>query len=120
MDAIGQHLDAQFSADQAAQRRGRPESLIVAASRVERDTQTRLPDPLGEMLYIVRQIETAALLARLDNHDASRMRNRLRLQRSDCAEAREHRVTVVGAAASIKTLAIEHRLPRAETRAPAR
>src|ERR1700722_17608667 len=102
MDAFGQHLDAQFSADQAAQRRGRPELLIVAASRVERDTQTRLPDPLGEMLYIMWQIETAALLTRLDNHNASRMRNRLRLKRSDRAETREHRVTIVGAAASVK------------------
>src|SRR6267143_4283174 len=118
MDAFGEHLDAEFSADQAAQRCRRPELLIVAASRIESDTQARLPDTAGEMLYIMRQVETAALFASLDDDDASRVRNRMRLQRADRAETREHRVAIVGAATTIKTFALEHRLPRTETLAP--
>src|SRR6266851_1596880 len=118
MDTFGENLDAEFSADQAAQRCRRPELVVIAASRIQRDAQAWLPDTLTEMLNIMRQVETAALFASLDDDDASRMRNRMRLQRTDRAETREHRVPIVGAAAAIKTIALEHRIPRAETSTP--
>ena len=74
----------------------------------------------GEMLYIMRQVEAAAFLAGLDDDDASRMFDRVRLQRADCAEAREHRVAVVGAAAAVQAVALEHRIPRPQPFAPSR
>src|SRR5260370_9458135 len=120
MNPLSKPPQPEFSAAQAAQRCSRPELFVVAASRVQRDTQARLPDPVSKMIDIMWQVETPALFARLDNHDASRMRNRLRLQRSDRAETREHRVAVVGAAAAIKTIALEHRSPRTETLSPSR
>ena len=43
----------------------------------------------------------------------------LRLQRGDRGERREHRVTVVGAAAAVQLAVLEHRGPRAEPFAPA-
>src|SRR4029077_13044274 len=118
MDAFGKNLDAQFSADQAAQRCRRPKLLVIAASRIQRDAQAQLPSAATRILYKMRQIEAAALFASLDDDDASRMRNRVRLERADRAEACEHRVSIVGAAAAIKTIALEHRIPRTETLAP--
>ena len=68
----------------------------------------------------MREIEAAALFASLDDDDASRMRHRVRLQRTDRAETREGRVAVVGAAAAVKTIAFDHRTPRAQPFAPSR
>ncbi len=65
-----------LSADQPAQRGRQPELFVVAASGVERDAQAGLPDARREMLDVVRQIEAAAFLACLDDHDASRMLDR--------------------------------------------
>src|SRR5258705_13654242 len=98
MNAFGENLDAEFSADQAAQRCRRPELLVIAASGIKRDTQARLPDTPREMLYIMWQGETAALFASLDDDDASRMRNRIRLERADRAETREHPAPIAGPA----------------------
>src|SRR5882762_7410779 len=120
MDAFGENLDAEFSADQAAQRCRRPELLVIAASGIQRDTQARLPDTPRQMLYIMRQVETAALFASLDDDDASRVRNRVRLQRADRAETREHRVAIVGAATSLKSFRLWYWSPSAGTFAPTR
>src|SRR5258705_12117947 len=64
------------------------------------------------------QVQTAGFFASLDDDDASPMRNRIRLERADRAETRKRRVSIVGAAAAIKTIALEHRIPRTETVAP--
>ena len=120
MHALGEHVDLEFPADQAAQRCCQPELLVIAASRVQRDAQARLPDAGRQMLDVVREIEAAAFFASLDDHHASRVSNRVRLQRADRAQTREHRVPVVSAAAAIQTLAVEHRLPRTQPFAPSR
>src|SRR5271166_991732 len=120
MHALGEHLDLEFAADQSAQRSRQPELFVVAAARVQRDTQARLPDTGSEVLYIMREIEAAAFFARLDDDDASRVRYRVRLQRADRAEAREHRVAIVGAAAAIQTIALAHRVPWSQPLTPSR
>src|SRR2546421_9897526 len=53
-------------------------------------------------------------LARLDQHDAARVRHALRLQRLDRRERGEGRVAVVGGAAAVELVAAPHRRPRAE------
>src|SRR5579872_6079592 len=71
------------------------------------------------MVDVRRQVEAAALLACLDNDDASRMRNPLLFQRGDRAQAREHRVAVVGGTAPVEAVAFELRRPCIEVGAPA-
>ncbi len=68
----------------------------------------------------MREIEAAAFLASLDNHDASRVLDRVGLQRTNRTEAREHRIAVVGTAATVQTIAFAHRIPWAEPFAPSR
>ena len=70
------------------------------------------------MIDVERQVEAAAFLAGFDHNRAARMRDRLRLQRADSREAREHRIAVVRGAASIKAAVLQHRRPRSETRVP--
>ena len=58
--------------------------------------------PRRERVEIRGQVVAAALLAGLDEPDAARVGDALRLQRGDRGERREHRVAVVGAAASVE------------------
>ena len=82
-------------------------------------TRRRCADPVGERLDVGRQVGRTRLLARLDQHDAPRVRTAGGAHRLDRGQARERRVPVVGAAAPVQAVALEHRRPRAEPLAPA-
>ena len=77
MDPLRQHLDRECAADQSTQRRRTPKLVVSTAPRVQSDHQAGLAEAIAQMLDIVRQVEAAALLARLDQHDAARVRYRL-------------------------------------------
>ena len=120
MHALGQDLDAERSAGEAAQRRRRPEPLVVAAAGIEADHEVHGAHPRREQFEIGRQVVAAALLAGFDHADAARVRDALRLQRADGGQRCEQGVTVIGAAAPVELAVLQHRQPRAQTFAPAR
>ncbi len=68
------------AAGETAQRRRRPQPLVVAAARIEPDDEVDASHPRREQLEIRRQVVAAALLARFDHADAARVRDALRLQ----------------------------------------
>src|SRR5262249_29420828 len=59
-----------------------------------------------------------AFLARLDEPDASRTRDTLRIQRLDRGDGREDRIAVVGATPSIEATLFVNRRPRTEALPP--
>src|SRR5580698_5170203 len=119
MHALGEHIDRQRTDDVSAQRAGEPEPLVVAGLRVETHHETWSSDIGGERLDVRRQVDAAALLARLDEHDAARVRDIVRLQRRDGRERGEDGIAVVGGASAIQAAVAEHRLPGSETLLPA-
>src|SRR5262249_58718720 len=56
VDALLQDLDAEVAGEQPAQRRRRPELVVVAAARVEADDEARLADPRLQRVDVVRQV----------------------------------------------------------------
>ena len=119
MHAFLQHLDREVATGQAAQRSRAPQLLVVAAARIQAHHQRRLADAPGEVVDIGGQVVAAGFLAGLDQHDAARVRHVLRLQCQDRGQRAEDRVAIVGAAASIQAVALDHRLPWAEVVVPA-
>ena len=75
--ALGEQLDLEVAADEPAQRRRRPQLVVVAAARVEADDEARLADARREVLDVGGQVVAAALLAGLDQDDAARVRDAL-------------------------------------------
>src|SRR5215472_3262885 len=105
----------------SAARSGRaPELLVVAAARVEADDEVRLADALRVRLHVGGQIGAAALLARLDEHDQTRMRRPCLLHRLDGCEGAEGRVAVVLSPAPVQAIAAAHGDPRAQALRPSR
>src|SRR5215472_13800634 len=104
----------------AARSGGAPELLVVAAARVEADDEVGLADALRVRLHVRGQIGTAALLARLDEHDQTRMRRSCLLHRLDGREGAEGRVAVVLSAAPVEAIAAAHGDPRAQPLRPPR
>src|SRR5262249_14327188 len=117
--AFVEHLHAQVAAGHAAQRRGQPELVVVAAAGIEADDERRLADARGQMIDVVRQVVAAGFFARLDHDHAARVRRPLLLQRENRGERAEQRVAVVGGAATVQAVALDDRLPRTEVRGPA-
>ena len=119
MHAFLQHLDREIAAGQTAQRCGAPQLLVVAAAGVQADHQRRLADAIGKVVDVGRQVVAAGFLAGLDQHHAARMRHALLLQCLDGGQRAEDRIAVVGAAATIQLVALDHRHPRAQVIVPA-
>ena len=119
MHAFLQHLDREVAAGQAAQRGRAPQLVVVAAARIQAHHQRRLADAVGEVVDVGRQVVAAGFLAGLDQDHAARVRRALLLQRLDRGERAEDRVAVVGAAAAVQPVALDHRLPRAQALVPA-
>ena len=118
MHALGQHIDGEVANDRAAQRRRHPQLLIVAASAVETDHETRRADARLQQVDVGGEIGRAALLAAFDDHDDPRVRDVLLLQRADRADRGEDRVAVVGAAAAVEAAVAQHRRPRPQPLLP--
>ena len=102
MDAFGEHVDGERSTGKTAERRRRPQPLVVAAAGIEADDEIHRAHARRKQLEVGRKIVAAAFLAGFDHADATRMRYTLRLQRADGGERGEHRIPVVGAAAAIE------------------
>src|SRR5579872_5416370 len=98
MDALAQDVDAQLGVDQPTQRGDAPEMLIVTALRVQAHDEARRPDPVAQGVEISRQVVAAALLARLDEHHAARVRYAEALEGLDRGNSRENRISIVGTA----------------------
>ncbi len=120
MDAAGvavggglHDLDGEDAADQATQRGGAPELLVVATAAVEADDEVRRADALLQVIDVGRQVEAAALFAGFDEHHAAVVGDALLLERGDGGERGVGGVTVVGAAAAIELVALAHGDPRA-------
>ena len=118
MHAFGQHIHSERAVDEAAQRRGDPHLIVISRAGIERDDELHVAHARRECLEIKRQIDTAALFARLDHAHAMRARDTLFIQRHDGRERSEYRVAVVGAAAAVQFSIFIHGCPRAETCAP--
>ncbi len=71
------------------------------------------------MIDIERQIVTAGFLAGFDQDHAARLRQFLFAQRKQRGERAEQRIAIIGAAAAIQPVALEHRYPRPEAFGPA-
>ena len=119
MHAFVENLDGQVAAGHAAQGRGQPHLVVIAAAGIEADDQRRLADALGQVVDVVRQVVAARFLAGFDHDHAARMRNLLRLQGHDRGQRAEDRIAVVGAAAPVQPIALDDRLPRPEVLRPA-
>ncbi len=119
MHALGEHVDLERAHDVSAQRGGEPQPLVVAGLGIQTDHEARAPDVGGERLDVRRQIDAAALLARLDQEHAARMRNFLRLEGGDGRERGENRVAVVRRTAAVEPPVANHRLPGTEPVLPA-
>src|SRR3569623_1784614 len=119
VNALGEQRDLEVADHEAAQRRRRPQLIVVRAARVEADDERELADPALQVIDVRGEVVAARLLARLDQHDAARVRALVLADRVDRGERREDRVAVVGAAATVELVALEHGRPRAEAVAPA-
>ena len=119
VDALGQHLDAEGAARESAERRGAPEPVVVPAPRIEADDEARGADTGAERLDVVGEIVAPALLARLDDHHAARVRNLLLVERPEGGERGIDRVAVVRAAAAVEPIALHLRRPGSEAVPPA-
>ena len=119
MHAFGEAFDDEVAHEVAAQRRRAPELLVVAAFGVEADDEARRADAVREHLDVVGQVVAPALLAGLDQHDAARVRDLLRLQQPDRRQRREHGVAVVGAAAPVELPVANDRFPGRQPVGPA-
>ena len=111
----------ELAADEAAQRRRAPTAGRSCRSPSRgRRRATASPMRGGERIDVGRQVVAAALLARLDQHRRSaRAATPCALQRLDRGERGEDRVAVVGAAAAVEPVVLDHRRPRPEALAPA-
>ena len=116
--ALGENLHRQRPAEHAAQRRGGPEVLVVAAARVQADHQIGA-DAIGELVDVGRQVRAAAFLRSLDQHDAPGVRDALGLERLDGGQRREGGVAIVARAAPEQSIAAPHRRPRSAVGGPA-
>ena len=117
--AFGQDIRAQRADQVAAQRRGAPQLLVIAALGVETDDQARRAEARAQRIDVGGQVGAAAFFARLDQDDATRMGNLLLAQRADRGNGREQRIAVVGTAAAVQLPVADHRRPRVETVRPA-
>ena len=98
-----------------------PQLVVVAAARVEAHDQRRLADARRRG----GRRRTAGRSCRIPRRPRSGRRSARAampccLQRLDRGERAEDRVAVVGAAAAVEPVALEHRLPRARGRRPSR
>ena len=118
--AFGQHVDAQVELHQPAQRRARPQSVVVSARRVEAHHQFDVTEPVRERLDVRGQIRAATFLRRLDEDDAARVALPAGAHGLDGGERGERGVAVVGAAASVETVTLDPWFPRAEAVVPPR
>jgi hypothetical protein len=82
-------------------------------------TRRDVAQPLAQGVDVGRQVGRAALLAGLDQADAARVRQALRLQRLERADRRVDRITVVGAAAAVEQAVLVLGRPGPEAVAPA-
>ena len=73
----------------AAQRRGAPELIVVAALGIEAYDETRRADPASQLVDVGGQVVAAAFFAGLDQHDAARVRDLLLLQQADRGQRSE-------------------------------
>ena len=93
--ALVEHLDGQRAVDDPPKRGRHPELVVVAAAGVEAHDEARRADARRERVHVRRQVVAAAFLARLDQHDAPRVRGTRGLQRLDRGECGERRVRPV-------------------------
>ena len=105
--------------EHATQGGGDPEPVVVGRARVEPDHQAHRTEPVAQGVEVRRQVGAARLLARLDEHQQAGVVAPGLAQRLDGGERGEGGVAVVGAAPAVEAVAVEHRLPRAESVAPA-
>ena len=119
VDAFAQHLDLERPAREAAQRGRAPQPLVVSATGVETHHEARGANARAQRLDVVGQVVAPALLARLDDHHAARVRDPLLVQRTERGERGVDRVTVVRASAPVEPIAFQLRPPGTEPVAPA-
>ena len=118
--ALGEQRDLEVADHEAAQRRRRPQLVVVRAARVEADDERR-----GRRCAARGDRCTRAGRSCRDSSHASISTTQRacgslsRAERVDRGERREDRVAVVGAAAAVELVALDHRRPRAEALAPA-
>ena len=117
--ALGQHLDPQDHVDEPPERGGRPQAVPVAAPRVERDDERRFAEPVAEQVEMGRQVGAARFLAGLDQDDAAGVRPAPGAHRLERGQGGEGGVAVVGRAAPVEAVPLDHGFPGAEARPPA-
>ena len=111
-------MDIEVAGHQPAQRSRAPQLVVVAAARVQADHQADVADAILEVVDVERQVVAAALLAALDDHHAAGVLAAVLAQCADRGQRTERGVAVVGAAAAVELVALDHRLPRAEVIVP--
>src|SRR3989344_3524389 len=109
---FGQNIDREVATDNAAQRIGHPELVVVATTRIETDDEIRSADHVGERLDVIRKIGASRLLTRLDDDDDAGMRDVLLDEETKCGNCGEGRVTVVRTTTTVETVTVEYCLPR--------
>ena len=119
MHALVQHGHLQRAGRDAAQRRGEPHPVPVAAAGIEADHQRRIADPVEQVVDIEGQVVAAGFLAALDHDDAAGARDALLLESQERREAGIDRIAVVGAATAIELVVLAHRDPRPHALRPA-
>ena len=119
VDALPEDLHRELAADQASERRRRPELVVVAAGRVEAHHEARRPDASLQRVHVGGEVGAPALLAGLDEDDAPGVRHPLGLERLHGGEGGERRVPVVGRAPPVEPVAAADRRPRPQPLAPA-
>ncbi len=80
MHALVEDAHGEGARQHAAQRGGEPELVVIAAAGIEADDESGRADPRRQMIDVERQIVAARFLARLNEDDATRMRDALIVQ----------------------------------------
>ncbi len=85
MNAFVEHMDFEIAGDEAAQRSGQPQLIVIAGARIEAYDEPHFAKPLAQRVDIRQQIVAARLLAGFDQADAARTFDALRVERGERA-----------------------------------
>ena len=119
MHTLGEHPHPQRADEVAAQRSGAPHLLVVATLGVEAHDERWFTEGVTECGEMRRQIDAAALLARLDQQYTARQAHLLLLERGDRGERAEDGVTIIGCPAAVEPAVADHGLPGTKAFEPA-
>ncbi len=117
--ALGQHPHRERTGHEAAQGGGQPHPLVVAAAGIQADHERGVAESLSQGVDIERQVGAARLLAGLDQDHRAGVRHAGVAQSQQGGDRPKHGVTVIGAAAAIELVTLDHRLPGPQPLGPA-